>query len=137
MKPKRDVKFIIYQALYIFVICIVAIKGANLDLEQVIGKEQAVSKQEADSIRKVLDSLLALGLKPEFMIDTSKFTAVEKERLQKLLEAQIKLQSMPVISTVKPEPIVNPNPITEKIEEKQEIVLGDSCAQLTSDSRQK
>src|SRR5258706_4291392 len=36
---KRDVKFIIYQALYIFVVCIVAIKGANLDLTEVDEKK--------------------------------------------------------------------------------------------------
>jgi len=30
MKKQRDVKFIIYQSLYIFVVCVIAIKGANL-----------------------------------------------------------------------------------------------------------
>ncbi len=35
MNNKRDVKFIIYQALYIFVICVIAIKGASLDLNEV------------------------------------------------------------------------------------------------------
>ena len=33
---KRDVKFIIYQALYIFVICVVTIKGATLTLVEVV-----------------------------------------------------------------------------------------------------
>ncbi|NOS84690.1 MAG: hypothetical protein HOP31_06075, partial [Ignavibacteria bacterium] len=36
MKKQKDVKFIIYQALYIFVVCVIAIKGANLDLTQVV-----------------------------------------------------------------------------------------------------
>ena len=31
----KDVKFIIYQSLYILVICIIAIKGADINLEEV------------------------------------------------------------------------------------------------------
>ena len=29
MKKKSDVKFIIYQSLYIFVVCVIAIKGCE------------------------------------------------------------------------------------------------------------
>jgi len=36
MKKNKDVKFIIYQSLYIFVVCVIAIKGANLDLVKVL-----------------------------------------------------------------------------------------------------
>jgi hypothetical protein len=35
-KSSRDVKFIIYQSLYIFVVCVIAIKGANIDLTKVV-----------------------------------------------------------------------------------------------------
>ena len=35
-KSNRDVKFIIYQSLYIFVVCVIAIKGANIDLVKVV-----------------------------------------------------------------------------------------------------
>ncbi len=35
MKKKNDVKFIIYQSLYIFIICVIAIKGASIDLTEV------------------------------------------------------------------------------------------------------
>lgn len=35
MKSRKDIKFIIYQMLYIFVICVIAIKGADLDLVEV------------------------------------------------------------------------------------------------------
>ena len=44
MKEKKDVKFIIYQMLYVFVICVIALKGANLDLEEVISKENVVAE---------------------------------------------------------------------------------------------
>jgi hypothetical protein len=35
MKKQNDIKFIIYQSLYIFLVCVVAIKGANIDLVEV------------------------------------------------------------------------------------------------------
>ena len=35
-KSGKDVKFIIYQSLYIFVVCVIAIKGANIDLTKVV-----------------------------------------------------------------------------------------------------
>jgi len=42
MKKQKDVKFIIYQSLYIFVVCVIAIKGANLDLRQVVEDDGTV-----------------------------------------------------------------------------------------------
>lgn len=83
MKEKKDVKFIIYQMLYVFVICVIALKGANLDLEEVISKENVVEKEYADSLKSFLDSILALGLVPEITFDTTrKFTNIDELKMQ-------------------------------------------------------
>ena len=78
MRKKGDVKFIIYQALYIFVVCVVAIKGASLDLTQVInddGKPKVILTQaEMDSIQNLL--------KHSIIIDTTLFVVIPKELLK-------------------------------------------------------
>lgn len=84
MKEKKDVKFIIYQMLYVFVICVIALKGANLDLQEVIAKEDVVEKAYADSLRAYLDSLLALGLVPKITFDPEQKFNIEE--LQKQLK---------------------------------------------------
>ena len=90
-RNNRDVKFIIYQVLYIFVICVIALKGANLDLEEVIEKENVVERDYADSIKKYLDSLISMGLVPRIEIDTNlKFSNPEELRLR-LQETQMQL----------------------------------------------
>ena len=66
MKRKGDVKFIIYQYLYILVICIIAIKHENLDLVPVMeSKEDIISE---DSLRKLYDAIKYLRF-----VDTSKY----------------------------------------------------------------
>ena len=72
MRGSRDVKFIIYQVLYIFVVCVIAIKGANIDLTEVLSKDNVVQKQYADSLKSYIDSILALGLVPKIDIDTTR-----------------------------------------------------------------
>jgi len=69
-KHNRDVKFIIYQVLYIFVIVILTIKGADLNLQKVLTEEDAVKKTYADSLKKYIDSMLALGLVPKIELDS-------------------------------------------------------------------
>ncbi len=64
MKIKKDVKFVIYQVLYIFVVCVIALKGANLDLAEVMAKDDVVKKDVVDSMKKYIDSLLKLGYTP-------------------------------------------------------------------------
>ena len=82
MKKGRDVKFIIYQVLYIFVICVIALKGADINLEEVLDAKQVVKKTYADSLKKYIDSILALGLIPSISIDTNKiFTAEDMEKV--------------------------------------------------------
>lgn len=65
MKQNRDVKFIIYQVLYIFMIVVLTIKGADINLLEVKNAEDVVLKTSADSLKLKIDSLLALGVKPE------------------------------------------------------------------------
>ena len=102
MREKKDVKFIIYQMLYVLVICIIALKGADLDLEEVISKENVVEKEYADSLKSFLDSILALGLVPQITFDTTKkFVNVDDLRQQL---TQLKLQ----VSVMKPSTFVAP-----------------------------
>jgi hypothetical protein len=69
-KHNRDVKFIIYQVLYIFVIVVLTMKGADLNLQKVLTEEDAVKKTYADSLKKYIDSMLALGLVPKIELDS-------------------------------------------------------------------
>jgi len=120
MRDKKDVKFIIYQMLYVFVICVIALKGANLDLEEVISKEKVVQKEYADSLKSFLDSILALGLVPQITFDTTKkFENVDDLKLQL---SQLKLQ----VSVMKPSTFVAPTlrkdePDIKKEELEEEI----------------
>ncbi|MGE5402363.1 MAG: hypothetical protein ACM3S2_18355 [Ignavibacteriales bacterium] len=61
VKKNRDSKFVIYQVLYIFVITVLAIKGAGLDLGEVISKDDAIKRSVRDSLVTVIDSLSAIG----------------------------------------------------------------------------
>ncbi len=80
MKKGRDVKFVIYQVLYIFVICVIALKGADINLEEVLDAKEVVKRTYADSLKNYIDSILALGLIPSINIDTNmKYTAQDME----------------------------------------------------------
>jgi hypothetical protein len=84
-KINRDSKFIIYQVLYIFVITVLALKGADLDLKEVISKDKAVSTSVRDSLMVVIDSLYARGSKFEIKVDQS--TVAENEALRQKLSS--------------------------------------------------
>ncbi len=62
LQKERDSKFVIYQVLYIFVITVLALKGADLDLSRVVSKENVVDKSVKDSLVVLIDSLYAQGL---------------------------------------------------------------------------
>lgn len=79
----RDSKFIIYQVLYIFVITVLALKGADLDLRKVALKEETVNKEVRDSLMAVLDSLYALGI--DFSIKIDPNVVVENEKMREQL----------------------------------------------------
>jgi hypothetical protein len=62
---KRDIKFIIYQSLYIFLICIVAIKGADISLDEV-------------EVKKLLDPRFAY-------VDTTNKILMDRNELSKMI----------------------------------------------------
>lgn len=119
----RDSKFVIYQVLYIFVITVLALKGADLDLRRVALEEETVDKKVRDSLVTLIDSLYALGLKFDIKIDQN--LPVENEELkkklaslnQKLQEVQTKLQELPPPKEEEPvveEQTLMPMPISSK-----------------------
>ncbi len=72
MKTGRDIKFVIYQVLYIFVICVIALKGADINLEEVLERDKVVDKEIAEKLQREKDSLIALGLISKTDWDTNK-----------------------------------------------------------------
>lgn len=123
IRKNRDSKFVIYQVLYIFVITVLALKGADLDLRRVALEEETVDKKVRDSLVTLIDSLYALGLKFDIKIDEN--LPVEnlelKKKLaslnQRLQEVQTKLQELPPPKEEKPvveEQTLMPMPISNK-----------------------
>lgn len=123
INKNRDSKFVIYQVLYIFVITVLALKGADLDLRRVALEEETVDKKVRDSLVTLIDSLYALGLKFDIKIDEN--LPVENEELkrklaslnQRLQEVQTKLQELPPPEEEKPvveEQTLMPLPFSSK-----------------------
>ena len=69
IRKNRDTKFIIYQVLYIFVITVLALKGANLDLSRVVKKDTVVSKAVRDSLVALIDTLYKKGVSFNIKVD--------------------------------------------------------------------
>ena len=88
-KHNRDVKFIIYQVLYIFVIVVLTMKGADLNLTKVMTEEEAVKKTYADSLKKYIDSMLALGLVPKLELDSLRNIADLKLFIPPTIQPQV------------------------------------------------
>ncbi len=87
----RDSKFVIYQVLYIFIITILAMKGAELDLRKVALKEETVNISVKDSLAAILDSLYALGIDFSIKIDPKVLDENEEMR-ERLAELNRKLE---------------------------------------------
>ena len=85
VRRERDSKFIIYQVLYIFVITVLALKGADLDLRRVALEDETVRINVRDSLMAVLDSLYSLGI--DFSIKIDPNVLVENEEMKKQLAA--------------------------------------------------
>ncbi len=126
MKRNKDIKFIIYQSLYIFVVCVIAIKGANLDLTQVIeddGKPKAIISP--DSLMKLYEII-----KKSIIVDTSLYAIISKEELAKLSpevqrlaltqQPQLNVTSTPINVNTTTNPLVEKTPEQQKIEEKKD-----------------
>ncbi|MFZ1291668.1 MAG: hypothetical protein WAR79_16345 [Melioribacteraceae bacterium] len=107
VRRSRDAKFVIYQVLYIFVITVLALKGAEINLGEVVKKENVVAKSVRDSLINVVDSLSKLGLKFNIEIDENVVSEnIElKEKLNKL-NNQVASLSQKVKETPLPESII-------------------------------
>ncbi len=82
MKKSKDVKFIIYQALYIFVVCVIAIKGADINLDPVeIKRLMEPSYAYIDTVRNVVIDKNEYAKLIQF--DSSKYLIVSKEDYKK------------------------------------------------------
>ncbi len=92
-RKERDSKFIIYQVLYIFVITVLALKGADLDLRRVALEEETVDVSIKDSLAAILDSLYALGIDFSIKIDP-KVLDENIEMKDKLAELNRKLEAV-------------------------------------------
>jgi hypothetical protein len=139
MRKKGDVKFIIYQALYIFVVCVVAIKGASLDLTQVINDD---GKPKVFLTPDSLDKLLEI-IKRSIIVDTNLYVIIAKKDLENMDERikQLVIHQQPQLTVTQPQitqPIIKEKPEEEKkIEptEMQEIRIGNiSLTQFTQNS---
>src|SRR5258706_3885006 len=115
MKKKGDVKFIIYQALYMFVVCVVAIKGASLDLTQVVnddGKPKVTLSP--DSLEKLLEII-----RRSIIVDTNLYVIILKADLDKMDDKikQLVVQNPQLTVTQQP---INSNISMEQIRPKDE-----------------
>jgi hypothetical protein len=141
MKRKGDVKFIIYQSLYIFVVCVIAIKGANLDLKQVVEDDGSVKpKISQDSLEKLYELMQRM-----VMVDTNYFVVVPKDLLEQNERLRQIVQNMPQIdiSSYVPRSELdkyelkkeNPEIVKEEPSETQEIRIGQiSLTQYTQNT---
>lgn len=113
MKKKSDIKFIIYQSLYIFVVCVIAIKGANLDLVQVIaddGKPKVFLSP--DSLQKLYEII-----QKSVVVDTNLYVIIKKSDLEQMDEKIKQLVVNPMnIQLTSSTPQIT-QPIQPKIEE--------------------
>ena len=92
-RKERDSKFVIYQVLYIFVITVLALKGADLDLRRVALEDETVDISIKDSLAAILDSLYALGIDFSIKIDP-KVLDENIEMRDKLAELNRKLEAV-------------------------------------------
>lgn len=116
VRKERDSKFIIYQVLYIFVITVLALKGADLSLNKVVAKNTAVSKTVRDSLVTVIDSLYSKGVDFDIKVNENKQENSElKAKVEKMKTQLASLNSR--IKKIPPEKrkIVEEKPKEETI----------------------
>ena len=99
INKNNDSKFIIYQVLYIFVITVLALKGAELDLNRVVRTENVVDVSVRDSLNILIDSLYAQGLNFDIKVDEKVENEALKEKLtnmnKQLASLTTKLNEIP------------------------------------------
>lgn len=120
VRKNRDAKFVIYQVLYIFVITVLAIKGADLNLHAVVSKDKAVSMTVRDSLVTLIDSLYAQGTKFDIQINPIKEeNSALKEKVASLSE---KVHSLNKKIKEKPKE-EKPKPPEIKPKKKEQTIL--------------
>lgn len=99
-------------------------KGADINLEKVLTEEDAVKKTYADSLKKYIDSMLALGLVPKIELDSLRNIADLKEFIAPQISPNmITLQTgQMVVSQEEFEKLKNQPEIQKQIEEQQQQV---------------
>jgi hypothetical protein len=122
----RDSKFIIYQVLYIFVITVLALKGADLDLRRVVEKDTTVELSVRDSLVTLIDSLYALGLNFDIKVEKSIIETENLELKNRLASLSSTVQNL----TQKIKEIPPEERIPEKKEEPKEQMLMQSPISL-------
>jgi hypothetical protein len=125
IRRERDSKFVIYQVLYIFVITVLALKGADLDLRRVALEDETVRVSVRDSLMSVLDSLYALGIDFSIKIDPNVLVQNEDMRKQ-LAEMNRKLEA---VKDYVPPPKEEEKPKDEPKEEQLKMQLPISLKQ--------
>ena len=114
----RDTKFIIYQVLYIFVITVLALKGANLDLSRVVKKDSVVSKSVRDSLVAFIDTLYKKGVNFNIKVDENAIENLElKEKLAHVNE-RVAVLTKEIRETPPPPEI----PVKEESKEQTKIL---------------
>jgi hypothetical protein len=98
MKTGRDIKFVIYQVLYIFVVCVIALKGADINLEEVLARDKVVDKEIAENLQREKDSLIALGLISKADWDTNKIYS--EADLQLILSNYVKKDNRDISGSI-------------------------------------
>ncbi|RPI13935.1 MAG: hypothetical protein EHM58_17455 [Ignavibacteriae bacterium] len=136
MKKKSDVKFIIYQSLYIFIICVVAIKGASIDLVEV---EERRMKQETIVEVDTLDNIiLSKSVFASYVrIDPATQLIVSKEEYEKdpSKYTPVTVSSVgPIYTTNNPDPVTKidelPDPNIQKPDKDIKINILDYANKL-------
>ncbi len=117
VKKNRDSKFIIYQVLYIFVITVLALKGADLDLNRVVLKDEVVNKSVRDSLMVLLDSLTSQGIKFDVKVEEN---ALEENVALKEKLASLNNKMKDLADKVKEIPPEKPE--EKPVEKEQEIL---------------
>jgi hypothetical protein len=129
----RDSKFIIYQVLYILLITIIALKGAELDLSRVVKSDQVVDVSVKDSLQMLIDSLYAAGLNFEIKIDQNQENEALRERLMSMQreveQLTTKIKEIPAEERVEIQR--EPEPVREQTLMQSPIALSQTFIQHT------
>jgi hypothetical protein len=112
----RDSKFVIYQVLYIFIITVLALKGADINLKRVAPEDETVNINVRDSLVAILDSLYSLGVDFSIQIDPN---VVEENQELKNQLASLNKRVRVLKNQIKENPPEEKKPEEKNIVEEQ------------------